>query len=130
VGVFVLLAGYALLFFGSIPAVLLSSESFGGPILVGQDLGFLGAFVSGLGAIPLGVALRRSRAASQWGAVLLIIALPAGIVGLMLVSAAGLVDVAGLPWTVLYGTAWFVLGHHLHSEATGPPAVGAPGSSK
>ena len=108
--------GYALLFFGSIPAVFLSPEGFTDLIMGGQDLGFLGALVAGVGAILLGIALWRVRAASRLGALLLIIALPAGIVGVVLLSTVGLVSSAGLPLTFLYGAAWVVLGIQLLSQ--------------
>jgi len=113
VGHFIVLVGYAMLFLGSAPAVVLSSESLRGFIMGGQDLGFLGALVAELGAVPLGVALWRTRAASRVGATLLILALPVGFVGILLLSAVGLVDIAGLPLTVLYGGAWIVLGSRL-----------------
>jgi hypothetical protein len=101
-GVVVILVGYALLFVGSIPAILLYLNGLRGLIMAGQDLGFLGTLIAGVSAILLGVALRRARAASGLGALPLIIALPVGIVGLILVSAIGCVDIAELPLTVLY----------------------------
>ena len=112
-GVGVILVGYALSLFGSIPAVLLSPEGFRGLILAGQDLGFLGALVSGVGAILLGIALWRARTASRPGALLLIVALPVGIVGVVLVSAVGFADIAGLALTVPFGGAWVMLGSQL-----------------
>jgi hypothetical protein len=118
-GVVVILVGYALLFFGSIPAVLFSASGSRGLILAGQDLGFIGSLVSGVGAILLGIALWRARAAPRLGAMLLIIALPVGIIGVILVSAAGLADAAGLPLTVLYGGAWILLGNQLWSATAG-----------
>ncbi len=116
VGVVVIFVGYALLFFGSIPAALLSPDGLRSLIRVGQDLGFLGALIAGVGAILLGIALRRVRAASRPGALLLIIALPVGFVGVIVVSAVGFEDIAGLPLTVLYGTAWLILGSQLWSR--------------
>jgi hypothetical protein len=121
VGVIVIVVGYALLFFGSIPAVFLSPDSLRGLKMAGQDLGFLGALVAGIGAVLLGIALLRARAASRLGVLLLIIALPAGFVGVILVSAVGLVDIAGLPLTVLYGGAWIILGGELWSQAGALP---------
>ena len=115
-GAVVIFLGYALLFLGSFPAVLLSPEGQRGLILAGQDLGFLGALVAGSGAVPLGVALWRTRTAPRAGALLLIVALPVGIAGVLLVSALGVVDAAGLPLTVLYGGVWIVLGLHLVSQ--------------
>jgi hypothetical protein len=117
-GVAVMFAGYAMLFLGSTPAVLLSAEGSRGLIRAGQDLGFLGALVAGVGAVFLGIALRRTRSAPRAGALLLIVALPVGIVGVILVSAIGFVDVAGLPLTILYGSAWIVLGSRLGSQET------------
>ena len=38
--------------------------------------------------------------------------------GVILVSALGFVDIAGLSLTVLYGGAWIVLGSHLVSEGS------------
>lgn len=114
-GVVIIFIGYALLFFGSIPAVLLSPDGLRGLIMAGQDLGFLGALVSGVGAILLGIALWRARAASRLGALLLIIALPVGIVGVILLSAVASADTAGLALTVPYGGAWVILGSQLWS---------------
>lgn len=114
-GILVIFMGYALLFVGSLPAVLLPPDGMRGLIVAGQDLGFLGALLSALGAILLGIALWRQRAASRPGALLLIIALPAGIVGVILLSAIGLTDIAGLALTVPYGGAWVMLGSQLWS---------------
>jgi hypothetical protein len=121
VGVIVIVVGYALLFFGGIPAVFLSPDSLRGLKMAGQDLGFLGALAAGIGAVLLGIALLRARAASRLGVLLLIIALPVGFVGVILVSAVGLVDIAGLPLTVLYGGAWIILGGELWSQAGAIP---------
>jgi hypothetical protein len=114
--VVVVFVGYALLLLGSGPAVVLSPEGSRGLIMAGQDLGFLGALVAGVGAVPLGIALWHTRSATRAGALLLVLALPVGIVGVIVVSALGLVDIAGLPLTVLYGGAWIVLGAHLGSQ--------------
>jgi hypothetical protein len=121
VGVVVIVVGYALLFFGSIPAVFLSPDSLRGLTMAGQDLGFLGALAAGIGAVLLGIALLRARAASRLGVLLLISALPVGFVGVILVSAVDLVDIAGLPLTVLYGGAWIILGGELWSQAGAIP---------
>ncbi len=83
--------------------------------MAGQDLGFLGALVSGVGAILLGIALWRARAASRLGALLLVIALPVGIVGVILLSTVASADTAGLALTVPYGGAWVILGSQLWS---------------
>ena len=118
VGVAVIFAGYALLFVGSIPAVLLSPGTLRSLIQAGQDLGFLGALIAGVGAVPLGIVLWRARAASRLGALLLIIALPVGFIGVILVAAVGFEDIAGLPLTVVYGGAWVILGYQLWSGAS------------
>lgn len=117
VGAVVIFAGYALLLLGSIPAILFSADGPMGLIKAGQDLGFFGAVISAFGAIFLGSTLWRARATPRFGSLLLIIALPVGIIGVILVSAAGLDDIAGLPLTVLYGGAWLILGYHLQSGA-------------
>ncbi len=119
-GVFVIFGGYALMFLGSLPAVVFSSDGPRGLIRLGQDLGFLGALVALVGAVLLGIGLWRSRAASRPGALLLIVALPVGFLGVILLSAIGLEDAAGLPWTVLYGGAWIVLGSLLWSQRGKP----------
>lgn len=111
-GDFVVLVGYALQLLGGLPALVLPAGSLA-VIMAGQDLGFLGALVAGVGALPLGIALWRANVASRMGAALLILALPVGFVSTLLISAAGLTEVAGLPFTVLYGGAWLVLGRHL-----------------
>ena len=115
-GVFVIFGGYALMFFGSLPAVLFSADGPVGFIRLGQDLGFLGALVALVGALLLGIGLWRSGAASRLGSLLLIVALPVGLLGVIVLSAMGFEDTAGLPWTVLYGGAWIVLGGLLRSE--------------
>ncbi len=120
-GVIVIFGGYALMFFGSLPAVVFSSDGARGFIRVGQDLGFFGALVALVGALFLGIALRRSRVASRLGSLLLIVALPVGLLGVILLSAMGFEDTAGLPWTILYGGAWIVLGSLLLSQ-NGEPA--------
>jgi hypothetical protein len=55
VGVFVIFGGYALMFLGSLPAVVFSSDGPRGLIRLGQDLGFLGALVTLIGALLLGI---------------------------------------------------------------------------
>lgn len=115
VGDFVVLVGYALQLLGSLPAVVLPADRLA-VVMAGQDLGFLGALVAGIGALPLGVALWRAGGGSRTGAALLVSALPVGFVGAVLISVAGWADVAGLPFTVLYGGAWVELGRHLWSQ--------------
>lgn len=124
VGIVIILVGYTVLFVGSLPAAVLSPNGFRDLIRVGQDLGFLGALVTGIGAILLGIALWRARAASRLAALLLIIALPIGLVGVILISAAGWEDIAGLPLTVLYGSGWVMLGQQLWSQRS--MGVGQP----
>ena len=109
-GWWTILVGHVLLFAGSVPAVVLGD----GPrdvVMGGQDLGFLGAMVAGLGGILAGLDMlrrRRSPALASW---LLLLTLPAGFLGLALRGAMGVSDdVLGLPLTVLYGGAWVVLG--------------------
>jgi len=104
-GVVVVFVGYVLLFLGSLPAVVLSPEGSRELILTGQDLGFLGALVAGVGAVLLGIALLRTLPGALAGALLLIVALPVGLAGVILVSNLGFVNIAGLPLTVLYGGA-------------------------
>lgn len=125
-GFVVTFLGYALLFLGSVPAVLFAED---GPLSLvrgGQDVGFFGALISLIGALLLGVALWRVGAASRLGAFLLIAALPVGLVGVILLSGLGLEDTAGLPWTVLYGAAWVVLGNEMWAQREGlaQPRVG------
>ena len=115
-GVVVTFVGYALLFFGSIPAVVFTQDGPLALIRIGQDLGFFGALVSLVGAFLLGMGPWRAGAASRLGALLLIVALPVGLVGVILLSGLGLEDTAGLPWTILYGAAWVVLGNQLWTQ--------------
>jgi hypothetical protein len=114
-GAVVIFAGYALLFIGSMPATLLSPDGLRGLIMAGQDLGFLGALVSGVGAILLGISLWRARVTPRLGALLLVIALPIGFVGVVLLSAVASADIAGLALTIPYGGAWVLLGSQLWS---------------
>ncbi len=116
VGVVVIFAGHALLLAGSIPAIVLAPDRSSGLIQAGQDLGFLGALVAAMGAIFLGIALWRTRAAPRAAALLLIIALPVGLPGTILIQSIGLVSIAGLAMTVPYGAAWMILGSHLWSS--------------
>jgi hypothetical protein len=110
VGWWIVLVGHVLLAVGSVPALLLGD---GAPDLVtgGQDLGFLGAMVAALGALVLGVALRRHAVESSLAAWLLLLTLPLGIILTVTLDALGVPeDYLGLPLTVLYGGAWVVLG--------------------
>jgi hypothetical protein len=83
--------------------------------------------VAGLGAVPLGIALWRTQSALRAGVLLLIVALPVGLAGVIFVSAMGFVNIAGLPLTVLCRGAGIVLGGHLRSQGSAtaeqPPRV-------
>ena len=125
-GVVVIFTGYALLLAGSIPAILLAPDRSSGLIQTGQDLGFLGALVAAMGAIFLGIVLWRTRAALRVGALLLIITLPVGLPGTIMIQSIGLVSIAGLAMTAPYGVAWMILGNHLWSstrESIAAPAT-------
>jgi hypothetical protein len=115
-GVLVILVGYALLFVGSILAILLYLNGLRGLIMAGQDLGFLGTLIAGVSAILYGMAFWRARAASGLGALPLIITLLVGIASMILVSAIGCVDIAGLQLTDLYGGTWVILGSQLRLQ--------------
>ncbi len=129
-GVVVIFGGYALILSGSIPAILFAPDGLPGLIRAGQDFGFLGALVAGVGAIFLGTALWRTQAAPRSGALLLMLTLPVGLPGVIVISSIGLVSVAGLAMTAPYGVAWMVLGNHLWSSAGQPLAAGTPGSRR
>ncbi len=120
VGAGIVLIGYLLLFVGCLPAAVLSAERQRDVIMVGQDLSFLGGFIAGIGAIVFGIALRRASRASRLAATLLMISLPIGLLAAILISAAGFEDIAGLPWTILYGSAWFILGQQLIATRSMP----------
>jgi hypothetical protein len=120
-GVLVILVGYALLFVGSILAILLYLNCLRGLIMAGQYLGFLGTLIAGVSATLYGMAFWRARAASGLGALPLIIALPVGIAGMILVSAIGCVDIAGLQLTDLYGDTWVILGSQLRPQGGRQP---------
>jgi hypothetical protein len=119
-GVVVIFVGYALLFVGSLPAVLFASDGLRNVIMIGQDLGFLAMLVAGVGAVLLGVALWRARAVPRLAALLLIIALPVGLTGTIALEAIGFEDSAGLALTALYGVAWIMLGYRLWAEENAP----------
>jgi hypothetical protein len=126
-GVVVIFGGYALGLVGGIPAVLFPSDGLRDIIMLGQDLGFLAVLVTGSGAILLGIALWRARAVPRLGALLLIISLPVGLPGVIVLQAIGLVDSPGLALTVPYGGAWIILGYRLRAEdapAQQPSRVG------
>lgn len=129
-GLILVFGGYALILFGSIPAVFLGADRFDGLIRAGQDLGFLGALVAALGAIFLGINLWRTQAVPRTGALLLIITLPVGLPGIIVIQSIGFVSIAGLAMTVPYGIAWVILGNHLSSIAGESIATGMPGLRK
>ncbi len=124
VGVGVIFGGYALLLAGSIPAILLAPDSRSGLIRAGQDLGFLGALVAAMGAILLGIALWRTRVLPRSAAFLLIITLPVGLPGTIMIQSIGLVSIAGLAMTVPYGAAWMIVGNQLWSSTRESIAAG------
>lgn len=110
-GWWTVLAGHILLLAGSFPAVL-----FGGQqrdiVMAAQDIGFLGAVVAAVGALPLGISALRHDYTSRPAAVLFIAALPMGVLGIVLLDGLGVPeDYLGLPLTVLYGGAWVALGY-------------------
>jgi len=116
VGTWMIQVGYVLAFAGSLPAVLAPEGRIGGIVDIGQDLGFLGAIIGAIGAIPLGMALRHIKDVPRPASQMLIASFPVGFVGIVVISLLGFVDVAGLPMTALYGGAWMMLGYHLSSE--------------
>jgi hypothetical protein len=79
-GFVVILGSYALGFVGGIPALLFPfpSGALGDIVIIGQNLGFFSALISGVGAVLLGIALWRTRAVARLGALLFIVALPVG----------------------------------------------------
>ena len=117
--------GHAMLVAGSACAVVLGDRA-GTVTSAGQDLGFLGAMVAALGALPLGVAALRQSALPRGTALLFACTLPVGILGLVLLSAAGVPqDLLGLPLTILYGSAFATLGLSWRSGARPQPVGGA-----
>lgn len=102
VGIGVLLVGYLMQLAGAVPM--------GSPTVdaVLGDVGFFGAVVAALGAVPLGVALWRSRV--RMAGALLALTLPVGLPLLVAISAAGAEGVAGLSMTVPFGLAWALIG--------------------
>ncbi len=110
VGWWTILVGHVLLFAGSVPAVVLG-DSPRDLVMGGQDLGFLGAMIAGLGGLLAGIDMLRRRRSPVLASWLLLLTLPVGCLGLALLGAVGVSDdVLGLPLTVLYGGAWVVLG--------------------
>lgn len=110
-GWWIVLVGHALILVGSLPAVVFGDQR-RDLVMGGQDLGFLGAMIAGLGGLLVGISvlLRRGRGASlaSW---LFLLTLPLGILATVLLTAMGVhEDYLGLPVTVLYGGAWVALG--------------------
>ena len=129
-GWWIILAGHSLLVIGSSPAVLFGDEA-ATVVMVGQDLGFLGAVVAALGALLVGLdTLRRGRLPrlASW---LLLLTLPLGVAATAVLAAIGTPeDYLGLPLTVLYGGSWIVLGWCWIREgeaASTPPSASAVG---
>ena len=109
-GWWTMLIGHVVIAAGSLPAVLLggAAQDF---VTAGQDASFLGAMLSALGALPLGMAAILNGLTPKWAAALFIATLPVGLVGTILAGALGVPeDYLGVPLTVLYGGAWVVLG--------------------
>jgi hypothetical protein len=110
VGWCVILAGHALILTGSLPGVVLGAWM-SDVVMAAQDIGFLGALVAALGAIPLGIARLRRKMPAKPASLLFIAALPIGLLGITILPGLGVPeDYLGLPLTVLYGGAWAVLG--------------------
>lgn len=110
-GWWTVLAGHVLLLAGSLPAVL-----FGGHqrdiVMNAQDVGFLGAAVAAVGALPLGISALRQDYVPRLAALLFIATLPLGVLGILLLDGLGVPeDYLGLPLTLSYGGAWVALGH-------------------
>ena len=109
-----ILVGHVLLLVGSLPAAVFGDQA-RSLVKVGQDLGFTGALIAGLGGFLVGVSTlrqhRRRAGTASW---------------LLLLTAAGVPeDYLGLPLTVLYGGAWMVLGSSwLHPSGTATSPVG------
>lgn len=124
IGWWTILIGHLALLVGSVPAVLLGGAA-RGLVRGGQDLGFLGAMVAGLGALLVGLSGLRTRAnptAAWW---LLLLTVPLGLVLIVVLAAAGAPeDYLGLPLTISYGAAWIVLGWFwMHESGTDSPPV-------
>lgn len=81
-------------------------------VKVGQELGFLGAMIAGLGGLLVGVSIlrhhRRRAGVAPW---LLLLTLPLGFLAIALLATMGVdEDYLGLPLTMLYGGAWITFG--------------------
>lgn len=111
---------------GSVPAVVLGDQA---PLLVttAGDIGFYGALVTTLGGDPMGIGGLSHALLPRPSAVTLMVALPLGMLGLVLLSTVGAPeDVIGLPLTLLHGLAWVLLGAHWAREGREAPATVAP----
>jgi hypothetical protein len=110
VGWWMILAGHALIFSGSLTGVVLGGwmTDF---VMAAQDVGFLGALVAALGAAPLGIVGLRHGGLPTPASAMFAAALPIGLLGITLLTGLGVPeDFLGLPFTVLYGGAWVVMG--------------------
>lgn len=123
-GWWTILTGHVLGLVGPLPAVAFGDQM-RNLVKGGQDLGFIGAMIAGLGAFLVGVsALRHHRRRAGVASWLLFLTLPLGFLGIVLLSATGVdEDYLGLPVTMLYGGAWIVLGW---SWLRSKDAYGAP----
>lgn len=109
-GWWTMVAGHALIAAGSLPAVVFGDQA-ESLVSGGQDVGFLGAMIAGLGALALGVDGLRRSSSPRPAAALYAATLPIGITGTALLGAAGAgEDYLGLPITLLYGGAFVALG--------------------
>ena len=119
-GATVVLVAYALQLIGGIPSLLFAfpTGALRDAVLAGQTLGFFGALLSGVGAILLGIALWRTRAAPRLGALLLIVSFPVGFPVVIALATTSFWQSAGLAFTVPYGVAWVILGQQLWSEGS------------
>jgi len=109
-GWWTILIGHVLILVGSLPAVLFGDAA-RALVKAGQDAGFLGALVAGVGGFLVGFSALRSRSVPKAAHWLLLLTLPLGLLGITLLAAMGTPeDYLGLPVTALYGGAWIVLG--------------------
>lgn len=128
-GWWTILAGHGLILAGALPAVLLGGRQ-RDLVMAGQDISFLGAVVAALGALPLGISALRRAYAPRTAAVLFLVALPLGLLGVVLLDVLEVPeDYLGLPLTLSYGGAWVALGigwalRSASSHGSGPDPAG------
>ena len=105
-----MLIGHILLMLGSLPALLLGDAA-AALVTAGQDLGFVGAMVAALGALLLGAGTLGVAQVPTTASILFLLTLPLGLVATTLLSVVGTPeDYLGLPLTILYGSAFIILG--------------------